>query len=107
MYAETIATRNTVASHIRALSQVGKPAIDIALSDDEQGAYVRSYSTFDKIEGEVSITAPHDTRFDEIFITFEGEMRFCGLFAILSSFIPYRGVFACPSPNMPCKIISI
>jgi len=73
MYAESIASRNTVATHLKALSQIGKPAIGIALNDDGQGAYSRSYSTLDKIEGEVSITAPHDARFDEVFITFEGE----------------------------------
>ncbi|KAH0541743.1 hypothetical protein FGG08_003835 [Glutinoglossum americanum] len=75
MYAETIASRNTVASHIRALSQIGKPAIDIALNDDEQGQCILSYSTFDKIEGEVSITAPHDARFDDIIIAFEGNTK--------------------------------
>jgi hypothetical protein len=72
MYAETVTSRNTVVTHIRALSQIGRPTIDIALSDGEQGANIRSYSTLDKIEGEVSITAPHDARFDEILITFEG-----------------------------------
>lgn len=73
MYAESIASRNTVATHLRALSQIGKPAIDIALNDDGQGAYNRSYSTSDKIEGEVSVTAPSDARFDDVLITFEGE----------------------------------
>ncbi|KAI9779053.1 MAG: hypothetical protein M1839_007719 [Geoglossum umbratile] len=75
MYAESIASRNTVATHLRALSQIGKPAIEIALNDDGQGAYNRTYSTSDRIEGEVSITAPSDTRFDEVSITFEGNSK--------------------------------
>ncbi|KAI9771156.1 MAG: hypothetical protein M1840_002507 [Geoglossum simile] len=75
MYAESIASRNTVATHLRALSQIGKPAIDIVLNDDRQGAHNRSYSTSDKIEGEVSITAPNDTRFDDVFIAFEGNTK--------------------------------
>lgn len=55
-----------------ALAPRSKIAVDIILNDNQQDAYVSSYTTLDKIEGEVSITVPSDTGFDDISITFEG-----------------------------------
>lgn len=49
-----------------------KPAIKIALHDNQRDALVPSYTTLDKIQGEVTITASFDTSFDEIYITLEG-----------------------------------
>ena len=57
---------------LKALTQRTKPAIDIVFRDEEQKTPVYSYTTLDKIEGEVSVTAPSDMRFDNIQITFEG-----------------------------------
>lgn len=56
---------------LRALGQKPKPEIKIALSGD-QDRTSKTYSTFDKIEGSVTITASHDTNFDDIEIDFLG-----------------------------------
>ncbi|KAI9719306.1 MAG: hypothetical protein M1812_003636 [Candelaria pacifica] len=75
MYTESIASGNSVASQILAVRQSGKPTINVSLNDDQQGnygGYVRSYTTLDRLDGEVSVTAPQDTRFDDVQITFEG-----------------------------------
>ncbi|KAK7540165.1 hypothetical protein IWX46DRAFT_196919 [Phyllosticta citricarpa] len=56
---------------MRHLSVQGRPAVAISL-EGEQGAYMTSYSNLDKIEGQVSITAPSDTRFDELEISLLG-----------------------------------
>jgi len=59
--------------HTRAaLAPRSKIAVDIMLNNNQQDAYVSSYTTLEKIEGDVSITAPCDTSFDQILITFEG-----------------------------------
>lgn len=46
--------------------------VDIVLFGQVNGL-VPSYTTFDKIEGEVHIQAVQDTEFDHIQISFEGE----------------------------------
>lgn len=71
MYAETIATRNTVATQVRALAQMGRPRINITL-DDDAGSYMRTYTTRDTIKGEVVITAASEIRFDLLQINLEG-----------------------------------
>lgn len=45
--------------------------VEIALNGQVKGL-VPSYTTFDKIEGEVHIQAERDTPFDHVQITFEG-----------------------------------
>lgn len=60
---------------LRALTQRSKPVVDIVLKDEERNAPAYSYTTLDKIEGEVSIAAPSDTRFDTIEISFTGFER--------------------------------
>lgn len=57
---------------MRTLAPRSKIAVDIVLNDNQQDAFVNSYTTLEKIEGDVSITAPCDTSFDQILITFEG-----------------------------------
>ena len=52
-----------------------KPLITITLKDDQQEAFVPSYMTLDKIQGEVNINAPYDTAFDHIYITLEGTAK--------------------------------
>ena len=59
----------------RNLGSKSKPVISIALHDGQQHALVPSYTSLDEVRGVVSITAPCDTRFDEIYITFEGATR--------------------------------
>ncbi|KAI4134067.1 MAG: hypothetical protein LQ347_001836 [Umbilicaria vellea] len=60
---------------LRALTQRTKPVINIILKDEDKNAQALSYTTLDKIEGEVSITAPSDTSFDSIEISFTGYER--------------------------------
>ena len=64
--------QNRIRNPMAALAPRSKIAVDITLDDDQHDAYVSSYTTLDKIGGEVSFTAPCDTRFDDILITFEG-----------------------------------
>lgn len=52
-----------------------RPTIDIALHDDQQDDFVPSYTTLDKVQGEVTIVAPYDTAFDHIYITLEGSVK--------------------------------
>lgn len=60
---------------LRALTQRPKPVVDIVLKEEEQNAPTPFYTTLDKIEGEVSITAPSDMKFDTIEINFTGSER--------------------------------
>ncbi|KAK8187488.1 uncharacterized protein BKA78DRAFT_298481 [Phyllosticta capitalensis] len=64
-------SNHPLASKMRTLSIQGKPAVTISL-DGEHGSYMTSYSNLDKLEGQVSITAPSDTRFDELDISLLG-----------------------------------
>lgn len=50
--------------------------VDIVLKGQTKGL-VPSYTTFDRIEGEVHITADKDTEFDQIQINFEGSSIDC------------------------------
>ena len=52
-----------------------KPVIEITLTDDQKDKFVPQYTSLDEIKGEVSITAPCDTSFDDIYISFEGSAR--------------------------------
>jgi hypothetical protein len=58
-------------SALESLNRRCRPTIDIKLSDDQIG-YISSYTTLDKIQGEVTLTSEYDIRFDEVSITFEG-----------------------------------
>jgi hypothetical protein len=80
MYGETdtLNSRNTVTSHLRTIAHKGRPVVDIALNDGAggfYGNYISSFTTGDRIEGEVSIIASTDQRFDDIQITFEGKKK--------------------------------
>ena len=57
------------------ISQKSKPVIKIILTDGQQHSFVPSYTTLDKIEGFVSITAPNDLCFEDIHITFQGASK--------------------------------
>lgn len=52
-----------------------KPAITIALHDDQRDVFVPSYTTLDKVQGDVTIVAPYDTSFDQIYITLEASVK--------------------------------
>ncbi len=72
---ESVASGSSVASQILAATQSGKPKIHISLNDDQRGTYsgyVKSYTTLDRLDGQVLVTVPQDTRFDSLAITFEG-----------------------------------
>jgi len=60
------------------LAAGGKPLVTITLKGENpaDGATLPgAYSTRDAIEGEVTIVAPHDVRFDDIYISFEGSSK--------------------------------
>lgn len=69
------AMRNQVGSKVREMAHYGQPAIEINLKDNggARNSWVTSYSTMDTIEGTVTVTALHDTRFEDIDIAFTGE----------------------------------
>ncbi|MCJ1339499.1 hypothetical protein MMC09_004789 [Bachmanniomyces sp. S44760] len=55
--------------------RIVKPAIEITLDDQPQGSFVPAFTTLDKIEGKVTITAPSPIEFQDIHITFQGSTR--------------------------------
>ncbi|MCJ1323224.1 hypothetical protein MMC15_008578 [Xylographa vitiligo] len=57
------------------LDKTVKPKIDITLNGPQEENVVPSFTTLDKIEGTVSISAPVDLNFDDIHITFQGATR--------------------------------
>lgn len=61
---------NTVATIARKISHYGHPEVDIRL--DQHNDRPITYTTGDSLSGEVSITAPHAARFDEVEITLHG-----------------------------------
>lgn len=58
-------------STLESLTQ-SRPKVNIELAGQTEGL-VNSYTTKDRIEGTAVITVDHDTRFDEVEITFEGK----------------------------------
>jgi len=65
-------TTGTIASAYKKIAQNGRPDMDIVLDNHTDR---KVYTTFDALSGKVNITAPHESRFDEIQITFEGTVR--------------------------------
>lgn len=53
------------------LTRRSRPKVGIDLVNQRDGL-VASYTTGDKIEGEVTISTEQDTPFDDVDITFEG-----------------------------------
>lgn len=51
-----------------------KPTIDITL-DDQQDAFVPSYTSLDQIKGQATITSKYDTSYEQIYLTFEGTTK--------------------------------
>jgi hypothetical protein len=72
-YAASIqSTTSSVATYARKMARNCKPNMEIVLDNHDVG---KAYATFDVISGKVNITAPHNSRFDEIKITFEGTTK--------------------------------
>ncbi|KAF2471021.1 arrestin [Lindgomyces ingoldianus] len=65
---------NQIGYKVRNIAHYGQPQIEINLDGGHgpTGRYVTSYSTMDTITGTVSVTAAHDTRFEDIEIAFTG-----------------------------------
>ncbi|KAF2731568.1 arrestin [Polyplosphaeria fusca] len=65
---------NQIGYKVRNIAHYGQPDIDISLEGEHgtHGTYVTSFSTMDTIRGTVTITAKHDTRFEDIDISFIG-----------------------------------
>jgi hypothetical protein len=66
---------NQIGYKVRNVSHHGQPTIEIDLNDSDgyRQRFVTSYSSMDSIEGTVTITASHDTRFEDIDIAFFGK----------------------------------
>ncbi len=64
-----------MATRVKNLAQKAKPTVEITLRDDQQESSVPLYSSLDEIKGEVTISTPSDTSFDDVYITFEGATR--------------------------------
>ena len=62
-------------TRVKDLATRSKPMIDITLLDDQKDVSIPVYTSLDEIKGEVSITATTETKFDDIYITFEGSTR--------------------------------
>jgi hypothetical protein len=65
-------TTGTIATYARKMSHSGRPDMKIILDNHDEG---KIYTTFDALSGRVEITAPQNTRFDEIQITLEGTTK--------------------------------
>jgi hypothetical protein len=69
---------NQIGYKVRNVSHHGQPTIEIDLNDSDgyRQRFVTSYSSMDSIEGTVTITASHDTRFEDIDIAFIGKSSY-------------------------------
>ncbi|KAJ6264420.1 hypothetical protein Dda_0566 [Drechslerella dactyloides] len=75
-YASSLVTTQSTISNVRHGILAQKPHVTISLKGEREGQRLPySFSTRDKIEGDVTIVPQHDVRFDDIFITFEGVVR--------------------------------
>lgn len=62
----------TLAGRVRNFANMYKAYIDIDLKGPQSENYISCFSTYDKIDGTVSITASNDCRFDEVEIALVG-----------------------------------
>ncbi|OJI91280.1 hypothetical protein ASPTUDRAFT_299284 [Aspergillus tubingensis CBS 134.48] len=72
MASSSIITRGS--SSLANFTVRSRPKVDIILANQADGL-VPSFTTGDTIKGTVTITVDHDTRFDDLEITFEGTSR--------------------------------
>jgi hypothetical protein len=68
---------NQIGYKVRNIAHHGQPTIDIDLNDSNGHGhkFITSYSSMDTIEGTVTITAQHNTRFEDIDIAFIGKRQ--------------------------------
>ncbi|RVD86790.1 uncharacterized protein DFL_005047 [Arthrobotrys flagrans] len=75
-YPSSISTAQHTLNSVRVGLLTQKPHITITLKGEREGQKVpSSFTTRDKIEGDVTIVPQHDVRFDDIYISFEGVVR--------------------------------
>ena len=80
MHTASVMSRASMVSSVMQSMQTTKPIITISLKGEDESTgdceetriRTMSFTTMDKIEGEVSFVAPIDTRFDDIYIGLEG-----------------------------------
>ena len=70
-FATSSSANGIMPNMLRTLGHRPKPEIKITLSD-RQTSELHTYSTFDRIEGMVTVTAVHDTPIESIDIQFNG-----------------------------------
>lgn len=70
MYEPSFMSTTTIATYARKITHYGHPEVEIKL--DQHNDKPITYTTGDSLSGQVSITAPHTARFDEVEITLEG-----------------------------------
>jgi hypothetical protein len=70
--ASILSTSGPLATYGKKISHHGRPDVEILIDNHEDG---KTYTTFDALSGIVNITAPYNSRFDEIKITLEGTAR--------------------------------
>ncbi|KAF1851393.1 arrestin [Cucurbitaria berberidis CBS 394.84] len=64
---------NQIGYKVRNIAHLGQPTIDIDVhGSDGRNAFLSSFSTMDTVQGNVTITAPYDTRFNDVDIAFVG-----------------------------------
>ncbi|KAI9840577.1 MAG: hypothetical protein M1837_001516 [Sclerophora amabilis] len=66
--------RSSVVNQLRSMGSKGAVHLNIALHGQE-GSFLHSYTTLDKLEGEVTLTALQTTQIDDVNITFEGHAK--------------------------------
>lgn len=81
--APSIVTRGSDA--FDSFTRRSRPKVAINL-DGQKDGFVNSYTTLDTIKGTVSVTVDHETRFDEIEITFEGTVATSPMFLVPRAF---------------------
>jgi hypothetical protein len=62
---------------LQSFSSRRRNEIDIVLDDEDDCSFVSSYTTLDKISGQVIIKCEKDTSFHDLEITFEGITDTC------------------------------
>lgn len=67
----TTSTLSSSSQRLEAWTRRSQPKIEIDLTGQEPG-HVNCYTTGENIDGIVTITVEHETRFDEVEIVFEG-----------------------------------
>jgi hypothetical protein len=69
----TTSTLSSGAEKLDAWTRRSQVKVEIDLAGQKPG-HVNSYTTADNIDGTVTISVEHETRFDEIEIVFEGRI---------------------------------